>query len=50
MNAEMIAFRRMLHSQPELSGQEIRQIQLVEAVASRYDDRRQALPAISRSP
>jgi hypothetical protein len=34
----------------ELSGQEIRQIQLVEAVASRYDDRRQALPAISRSP
>lgn len=34
----------------ELSGQEIRQIQLVEAVASRYDDRRQALPSLSRSP
>ena len=34
----------------ELAGQEIRQIQLVEAVASRYSDRRQTLPSISRSP
>ena len=34
----------------ELSGQEIRQIQLVEAVVSRYDDRRPKLPTISRSP
>ncbi|MFM7314152.1 MAG: proton extrusion protein PcxA [Cyanobium sp.] len=34
----------------ELSGQEIRQIQLVEVVVSRYDDKRAALPAISRSP
>jgi len=34
----------------ELSGQEIRQIQLIEAVVSRYDERRQTLPSISRSP
>lgn len=34
----------------ELSGQEMRQIQLVEAVASRYDDKRSELPTISRSP
>ena len=34
----------------ELSGQEMRQIQLVEAVASRYDDKRSELPSISRTP
>ena len=34
----------------ELAGQELRQLQLVESVVSRYSDRRQALPSISRSP
>ncbi|MFM7086127.1 MAG: proton extrusion protein PcxA [Cyanobium sp.] len=34
----------------ELSGQELRQIQLVEAVAGRYDERRRELPSISRTP
>lgn len=34
----------------ELSGQELRQIQLVESVASRYDDNRRELPSLSRSP
>ena len=34
----------------ELAGQEVRQLQLVESVVSRYNDRRAALPSISRSP
>jgi len=34
----------------ELSGQELRQIQLVESVACRYDDNRRELPTLSRSP
>jgi hypothetical protein len=32
----------------ELSGQELRQAQLIEAVVARYDTRRRALPALSR--
>lgn len=36
--------------QQELSGQELRQIQLVESVALRYDDSRRELPSLSRSP
>ena len=36
---------------PELAGQELRQLQLVEAVVARYDkSRRQPLPTLSRSP
>jgi len=34
----------------ELSGQELRQVQLIEAVLSRYDSNRQPLPTISRTP
>ncbi len=34
----------------ELSGQELRQIQLVESVVSRYDEKRKTLPSLSRSP
>ncbi|MEI7951806.1 MAG: proton extrusion protein PcxA [Synechococcaceae cyanobacterium ELA182] len=34
----------------ELSGQELRQIQLIESVVARYDDKRKSLPALSRSP
>jgi len=34
----------------ELAGQELRQLQLIESVVARYDVKRQALPAISRSP
>jgi hypothetical protein len=34
----------------ELAGQELRQLQLVETVVSRYAARRSPLPAISRSP
>ncbi len=34
----------------ELSGQELRQIQLVESVVSRYDANRRPLPTLSRSP
>jgi hypothetical protein len=34
----------------ELDGQELRQLQLIEAVVSRYNQPRQPLPAISRSP
>lgn len=33
---------------PELNGQEIRQVQLIESVVARYDNRRRALPALSR--
>jgi hypothetical protein len=33
---------------PELSGQELRQAQLIETVVGRYDNRRRALPALSR--
>jgi hypothetical protein len=34
----------------ELAGQELRQLQLVESVVARYDQARQPLPSISRSP
>ena len=34
----------------ELAGQELRQLQLIEAVLSRYDTNRAPLPTISRSP
>ena len=34
----------------ELAGQELRQLQLIEAVVARYDANRRVLPAISRSP
>lgn len=34
----------------ELAGQELRQIQLIEAVVARYDANRRVLPSISRSP
>ncbi|MFO0038238.1 MAG: proton extrusion protein PcxA [Synechococcaceae cyanobacterium] len=34
----------------ELAGQELRQLQLVESVVSRYDANRKPLPTISRSP
>jgi hypothetical protein len=34
----------------EMAGQELRQLQLIEAVVSRYDTNRPALPSISRSP
>jgi hypothetical protein len=34
----------------ELAGQELRQIQLIESVVSRYDINRKPLPTISRSP
>ena len=34
----------------ELSGQELRQLQLIESVMDRYDPRRTPLPAISRNP
>ena len=34
----------------ELGGQELRQLQLIEAVVSRYDANRKPLPRISRSP
>jgi hypothetical protein len=34
----------------ELTGQELRQVQLIEAVLSRYDSTRQPLPTISRTP
>lgn len=34
----------------ELSGQELRQLQLVEAVMQRYDPRRSPLPTLSRNP
>lgn len=34
----------------EFAGQELRQLQLIEAVLSRYDNQRRSLPAISRSP
>jgi hypothetical protein len=34
----------------ELGGQELRQLQLIESVVSRYDPNRKPLPTISRSP
>ena len=34
----------------ELTGQELRQVQLIEAVLTRYDSNRQPLPTISRTP
>jgi len=34
----------------ELSGQELRQLQLIESVMSRYDPRRAPLPSLSRTP
>jgi hypothetical protein len=34
----------------ELTGQELRQVQLIEAVLSRYDSNRRPLPTISRTP
>jgi hypothetical protein len=34
----------------ELTGQELRQVHLIEAVLSRYDSNRQPLPTISRTP
>ena len=34
----------------ELAGQELRQVQLIEAVVARYDANRRVLPSISRSP
>ncbi|MCS5690644.1 proton extrusion protein PcxA [Cyanobium sp. FGCU-6] len=34
----------------ELAGQELRQLQLVESVVDRYEQNRQPLPSISRSP
>jgi hypothetical protein len=34
----------------ELSGQELRQLQLIETVMGRYDPRRAQLPSLSRSP
>lgn len=34
----------------EMAGQEIRQLQLIQAVVSRYSDKRDPLPTISRSP
>ncbi|MEB3184468.1 MAG: proton extrusion protein PcxA [Cyanobacteriota bacterium] len=34
----------------ELAGQELRQLQLIEAVVARYDTDRRVLPAISRTP
>jgi len=34
----------------ELAGQELRQLQLIESVVNRYEQTRQSLPAISRSP
>lgn len=34
----------------ELSGQELRQLQLIETVMNRYDPRRAPLPSLSRSP
>jgi hypothetical protein len=34
----------------ELAGQELRQLQLIEAVVARYDTNRRSLPSISRSP
>ena len=34
----------------ELSGQEIRQLQLIESVMERYDPRRSPLPSLSRAP
>ena len=34
----------------ELAGQELRQLQLIESVVSRYDANRKPLPTISRSP
>ena len=34
----------------EISGQELRQLQLIEAVVSRYDNQRRPLPTISRNP
>ena len=34
----------------ELTGQELRQVQLIEGVLSRYDSNRQPLPTISRTP
>ncbi len=34
----------------EMAGQELRQLQLIEAVVARYDANRRVLPAISRSP
>lgn len=34
----------------ELTGQELRQVQLIEAVLSRYNSNRQPLPTISRTP
>jgi hypothetical protein len=34
----------------ELSGQELRQLQLIEAVLQRYDPRRSPLPTLSRNP
>jgi hypothetical protein len=34
----------------EFSGQELRQLQLLEAVVSRYDSQRRPLPTISRTP
>ncbi|MEB3308033.1 MAG: proton extrusion protein PcxA [Cyanobacteriota bacterium] len=34
----------------QLTGQELRQLQLIESVIARYDTNRRALPSISRSP
>ncbi|MCX5938670.1 MAG: proton extrusion protein PcxA, partial [Cyanobium sp. LacPavin_0920_WC12_MAG_62_9] len=34
----------------EIAGQELRQLQLIEAVVSRYDNQRRPLPTISRNP
>jgi hypothetical protein len=34
----------------ELSGQELRQTQLIESVVARYGDKRKSLPTLSRSP
>jgi len=34
----------------ELSGQELRQLQLIESVMERYDPRRRPLPTLSRAP
>ena len=51
--ALQICRQALEHVEPyrkELAGQELRQFQLIESVVSRYEQNRQSLPSISRSP
>ncbi|MEB3198950.1 MAG: proton extrusion protein PcxA [Synechococcaceae cyanobacterium] len=44
------SLERMAPYRQELAGQELRQLQLIDTVTRRYDNQRQPLPRLSRSP